>query len=161
MMRFVFFGIQFSRCSFRKFPSYCPYRSRTGFLSLFRKGFNLLGLLFFKFRECPAATCFPGASRPGIVGRKSLYRRVRDGYGCFPFPHHHRTCFLFPLYTPLRVLTVNAQPLTSSLRKEVIQPHLPIRLPCYDFTPVTDPAVDCSLPFGLSHRLRALPAPMV
>ena len=25
-------------------------------------------------------------------------------------------------------------------RKEVIQPHLPIRLPCYDFTPVTRPA---------------------
>ena len=24
-----------------------------------------------------------------------------------------------------------------SPRKEVIQPHLPIRLPCYDFTPVT------------------------
>ena len=22
---------------------------------------------------------------------------------------------------------------------EVIQPHLPIRLPCYDFTPITDP----------------------
>ena len=27
------------------------------------------------------------------------------------------------------------------LWKEVIQPHLPIRLPCYDFTPVTDPTV--------------------
>ena len=27
---------------------------------------------------------------------------------------------------------------TSCLhRKEVIQPHLPIRLPCYDFTPIT------------------------
>ncbi len=25
------------------------------------------------------------------------------------------------------------------LRKEVIQPHLPIRLPCYDFTPITGP----------------------
>ena len=25
------------------------------------------------------------------------------------------------------------------LRKEVIQPHLPIRLPCYDFTPITTP----------------------
>jgi hypothetical protein len=25
--------------------------------------------------------------------------------------------------------------------KEVIQPHLPIRLPCYDFTPVMNPAV--------------------
>ena len=24
------------------------------------------------------------------------------------------------------------------LRKEVIQPHLPVRLPCYDLVPVTD-----------------------
>ena len=31
------------------------------------------------------------------------------------------------------------------LRKEVIQPHLPIRLPCYDFTPVIDPAFGSSL----------------
>ena len=30
------------------------------------------------------------------------------------------------------------------LRKEVIQPHLPIRLPCYDFTPVIKPAFDSS-----------------
>ena len=29
-------------------------------------------------------------------------------------------------------------------RKEVIQPHLPIRLPCYDFTPVIEPAFDSS-----------------
>ena len=27
---------------------------------------------------------------------------------------------------------------SSFSRKEVIQPHLPIRLPCYDFTPVID-----------------------
>ena len=33
---------------------------------------------------------------------------------------------------------------SSSLRKEVIQPHLPIRLPCYDFTPVIRPAFDGS-----------------
>ena len=33
---------------------------------------------------------------------------------------------------------------SSSLRKEVIQPHLPIRLPCYDFTPVTTPAFGSS-----------------
>ena len=26
---------------------------------------------------------------------------------------------------------------TFLLRKEVIQPHLPVRLPCYDFTPLT------------------------
>ena len=31
------------------------------------------------------------------------------------------------------------------LRKEVIQPHLPIRLPCYDFTPVTGSTFDSSL----------------
>lgn len=29
--------------------------------------------------------------------------------------------------------------------KEVIQPHLPVRLPCYDFTPVTSPALGISL----------------
>ena len=28
------------------------------------------------------------------------------------------------------------------LRKEVIQPHLPIRLPCYDFTPIIGPTLD-------------------
>ena len=26
----------------------------------------------------------------------------------------------------------------TSLRKEVIQPQVPLRLPCYDFTPVAD-----------------------
>ena len=31
------------------------------------------------------------------------------------------------------------------LRKEVIQPHLPIRLPCYDFTPVINPTFDVCL----------------
>ena len=31
-------------------------------------------------------------------------------------------------------------------RKEVIQPHLPIRLPCYDFTPVINPTLDGVLP---------------
>ena len=35
-------------------------------------------------------------------------------------------------------------------RKEVIQPHLPIRLPCYDFTPVAYPTFGHAL---LSVRL--------
>ena len=41
-------------------------------------------------------------------------------------------------------------------RKEVIQPHLPIRLPCYDFTPITKPT------FGrapLAVRLRTSGVP--
>jgi hypothetical protein len=33
-------------------------------------------------------------------------------------------------------------------RKEVIQPQLPLRLPCYDFTPITSPTFDGSLPKG-------------
>ena len=32
------------------------------------------------------------------------------------------------------------------LRKEVIQPHLPVRLPCYDFAPVTSLTLTSSLP---------------
>ena len=30
------------------------------------------------------------------------------------------------------------------LRKEVIQPHLPVRLPCYDFVPIANPTFDSS-----------------
>ena len=34
-------------------------------------------------------------------------------------------------------------------RKEVIQPHLPVQLPCYDFVPVTNPTFDgCPLAVG-------------
>ena len=51
----------------------------------------------------------------------------------------HRTgsCPLFELkFVSLR---------TYLPRKEVIQPHLPVRLPCYDFTPVMKPTVDAVL----------------
>ena len=34
-------------------------------------------------------------------------------------------------------------------RKEVIQPHLPVRLPCYDFTPLTLHTFDASAPRGV------------
>ena len=30
------------------------------------------------------------------------------------------------------------------LRKEVIQPHLPVRLPCYDLVPIASPTFDDS-----------------
>ena len=36
------------------------------------------------------------------------------------------------------------------LRKEVIQPQVPLRLPCYDFTPVTNHTLGACLPCGLS-----------
>ena len=52
-------------------------------------------------------------------------------------------CFLSTLRSPL--LTEASELSFVLLRKEVIQPHLPIRLPCYDFTPVIRPAFDSSL----------------
>ena len=39
------------------------------------------------------------------------------------------------------------------LRKEVIQPQVPLRLPCYDFTPIIDLTLGDYLPYGLAHRL--------
>ena len=38
--------------------------------------------------------------------------------------------------------------LFNLLRKEVIQPHLPVRLPCYDLALLTDHTLDASLPCG-------------
>ncbi len=46
-------------------------------------------------------------------------------------------------------------------RKEVIQPHLPVRLPCYDFTPVTDSTLDACPSCELAQRLQVSPASMV
>ena len=38
-------------------------------------------------------------------------------------------------------------------RKEVIQPHLPIRLPCYDLVPITNHTFAICLPCGLAQSL--------
>ena len=46
------------------------------------------------------------------------------------------------------------------LRKEVIQPQLPLRLPCYDLAPVTDFTLGARIPEGLTRRRRVLPASM-
>ena len=46
---------------------------------------------------------------------------------------------------PWQLNSETPDPLLIPLRKEVIQPHLPIRLPCYDFTPVIRPAFGSSL----------------
>ena len=51
--------------------------------------------------------------------------------------------------------------LDGLLRKEVIQPQVPLRLPCYDFTPVTSHTIGGCLPYGLAHRLPVQLTPMV
>ena len=59
-------------------------------------------------------------------------------YGSKP---HKVVCFTSLLHSNKLakcVFTAKQETLSTFLyRKEVIQPHLPVRLPCYDFTPLT------------------------
>ena len=48
-----------------------------------------------------------------------------------------RKLFLRTRHRSVRLKALSA----DILRKEVIQPQVPLRLPCYDFTPVADPTV--------------------
>ena len=59
-----------------------------------------------------------------------------------------------------RTKTPGTMPGTQNIlrRKEVIQPHLPVRLPCYDLVPITSLTLDGSpQQYWSGHRLRVLP----
>ena len=43
---------------------------------------------------------------------------------------------LYSLYSSDQIIMIHKNK-SALLLKEVIQPHLPVRLPCYDFIPVT------------------------
>src|ERR1039458_830224 len=49
--------------------------------------------------------------------------------------------------------TFSETPPTFSLRKEVIQPQVLLRLPCYDFTPIMDHTLGRCPPCGSACRL--------
>ena len=48
---------------------------------------NSFRCCFLKIRQPPT---FPQGRPCSILGRIRLNHRVRDGYGCFPYPHRHR-----------------------------------------------------------------------
>ena len=114
---------------------------------------------------------FPHSGRrdSGLVVSKP--NSVSDDFAAPVFPHQQPTFVVAPEPHPLqarpisRIAQVTEPPqecgraigLVVLLRKEVIQPHLPVRLPCYDFVPIADPTFDGSPPYGLGHRLRVLP----
>src|ERR1700760_3290502 len=55
-----------------------------------------------------------------------------------------------------RIQQSRSQTQKRILRKEVIQPQVPLRLPCYDFTPVANPTVvGCLLLPGWRTSLRS------
>ena len=93
-------------------------------------------------RHPPALPC---RLQHSTIGRLRLNRRVRDGNGCVP-QAHRRQKYRYPIMSfHIDNSTVkHIHLLVIFLRKEVIQPHLPIRLPCYDFTPVIGPTFDGS-----------------
>ncbi len=54
---------------------------------------------------------------------------------------HSYECAIVSLLERRYVLMNRSRLLQIILRKEVIQPQVPLRLPCYDFTPVADSTV--------------------
>ena len=120
-------------------------------------------------KGCWRPPALPHRLQCSTIGRAGLNRRVRNGNGCDPCTHRHQQDLL-PLGNSTAIRTRGSDfrgarhiemqaflpgsllakkhilfSTRSFLRKEVIQPHLPIRLPCYDFTPVTGSAFDGSL----------------
>ena len=85
-----------------------------------------------------------------IAMRLSRYAGATPGTGCCgdfrADIYRTGSCPLFELkFVSLR---------TYLPRKEVIQPHLPVRLPCYDFTPLTLHTFGASPQLRLGRRLR-------
>ncbi len=113
-------------------------------------------------------------SRPGATIRNTPNRMSpQDPTACRTLPaqktrNNHESDFMFHPATPTPTPEEAAASMESRkrrttphyragqphhtvrlLRKEVIQPHLPVRLPCYDFVPIADPTFDGSLPQGV------------
>ena len=98
----------------------------------------------------------PGKNGPVVSKPNSVF----SSFITSDFPRRLNVCHMHPPETHYRSLTEISQPHCSHsrggggikmvlLRKEVIQPHLPVRLPCYDFVPIADPTFDGSLPQGV------------
>ena len=78
---------------------------------------------------------------PGLIGPSANFKRTTSIRKC----HLEFLGSRIDLGAGVTRRTVRA----SFPRKEVIQPHLPVRLPCYDFTPIICPALDgCLLAVG-------------
>ena len=86
---------------------------------------------------------FPTPRSVLVLSRSALHQCQ-----CSTHERHRRTCvseMAWQLDRPsLRVNSTARSELHVLLRKEVIQPHLPVRLPCYDLVLITDPTFDGS-----------------
>ena len=102
----------------------------------------------------------PGRPIRAAGGVSQLRRAPRQRRGAFPVMKGHEDGG-YVLWKGRRTSETSSAQYDHILRKEVIQPQVPLRLPCYDFTPVAKPTVVACLPYGLAQRLRVNPTPMV
>ena len=117
-------------------------------------------------RGCRRRPIFPCRLRQSIVSTAQLNFRVRNGNGwtlCVCDTDFSRTWSLkieqqnpsIKIPSRFRLYLEYAAPPSGRRhvlhRKEVIQPHLPIRLPCYDLTPIIEPTFDCC-PLAVSSQ---------
>jgi hypothetical protein len=73
-------------------------------------------------------------------------KRITDGCGV-------ERLFLTRPRCTLKRFWLSETPPTFSLRKEVIQPQVLLRLPCYDFTPIMNHTLGRCSPCGSARRL--------
>ena len=111
----------------------------------------------------PTTPNHPGPSSlgPATEGRAALAPSDTQQRARHPQPAPHPFHAEAVLMNPQKLCRiVNVPPMSNRashslavgyvlLRKEVIQPHLPVRLPCYDFVPIASPTFDSSLPQGV------------
>src|SRR5665213_313240 len=79
----------------------------------------------------------PPASFSDEGGRQGLFRGKRNADGAVPMSQLAPGPFVLKSTESGLLRAMKGK----NLRKEVIQPQVPLRLPCYDFTPVADPTV--------------------
>ena len=130
-------GIElFSRTVSRKVSS--PLQSLTSVFGMGTGGPSAFVTPTWAVRQCSAIH---------IVELRALLRKAY----CLHYSHIQESLILenwTTLYLYLvsslvkRYVTASFDLLHVLHRKEVIQPHLPIRLPCYDLTPIIEPTFD-------------------
>ena len=90
----------------------------------------------------PAAPVIAFHARRAVLDRPDQVKPCRI-INVPPMSNQHQT------FADVLALDRQAGLVAVLLRKEVIQPHLPVRLPCYDFVPIASPTFDSSLPQGV------------
>ena len=89
-------------------------------------------ILLFNRRKESSLEEVSSISLLSLCGSQGTRVRPRGPGAAGNHPGGHLPDGLLP---PIRVKLISLR--MNLPRKEVIQPHLPVRLPCYDFTPLT------------------------